>query len=531
MKKIMLIFLFCCSIIFGAQTACLVGGSSSAATNAGWFDSSVRSAVDAHNGNGANLFTDTGVTMREGGSGFVQIDIPDGTASSDWIGVYVNFTNSNGSETDGRNRITDVDTSGDPDTIDIYPLEWIDGTSCNIVVGGAVPATYNAVAYDLEDVLDDEIGDAATNSENVFILIYLSAAQEVTEQIMVDDQGGSGQYRKTLRGVDSNYAAYANGSYVEYIDTNDDAAGSIFKISVENVTFENIAAINPAGTGTPLGSEYCFEVIGTGKEFVARNCKAINGGAGFNISAVSGSLIDCVAYDSLTRQASMASHGASIIGGYYEFERTNARSGGYVIYFGALSGKIVGATIVGDVTGVGFGSYGSHLVLNCNFKNQTTQAILVNSADAMLLHFNNIYKLNATNLSEITLTSGSMYGDFNRSNVLTANTVLKGANDVSNLTTMSDTSPWVNAAKFTDNYRLDPLDGLIDNFKEAGWAPYMFTGITGTYIHAMSIGAYMTYDLPARDKVDSSDTVYGEPGTAAGGGLGAGTTNKSGGKQ
>ena len=521
-----LIFLVLVSFAFG-DVNCLVGGSSSDAAHAGWYNPDEATAAHSHDGNGADWFTATGVVMREGGSGFVQIDIPDGTASANWIGVYANFTNSNGSEAAGRNRIAIVDTSGDPDTIDIYPLEWINGTTCDIVIGGAVPATYNAVAYDLEDVLDSAIGSAA--AQDVDILIYLAAAQEITEEILIDSNGGSGQYRKRLIGCDSSYAALAVGSYAEYIDTDDNAAGDIFQISVANITFENIAATNPGGNvAQPEGGESCFQMPAGSTGFIARNCRAINGYHGFYCSANNSVLIDCVAYDSRAAHATFVGHGCTIMGGYYETDRNKSYSTTNALVSNGLGSRIIGSTVVGAATGLSLANYGQ-VVLNCTFKDQTVRAITLNDASSTLIVFNNIFKLaDVDNDFEVTLTSGSMYSDHNMSNVITANTRLTGANDVANLTGMSDMSPWVNAAKFTDDYKLDRDDPLVAYAFEAGWSPSSIAGVQG----ANSKGSYPLFDLPAKTSVVAPDTVYGIEGTSAGnGGLGAGITTKSGGKQ
>jgi len=327
--------------------------------------------------------------------------------------------------------------------------------------------------------------------------------------------GGSGDNRLSLIGVDTDWVPLTNGNYVEFTDTNDDAAGDIFEISVSNVTLENIAAKNPGGAVNPGATEKCFNAAAA-VEFVARNCRAINGYEGFSM-ALGGSLIDCVAYDNVVAQVYLTSHGGTVLGGYFENNRTQAYAGVYVIRTAGIGTKVVGATIVGSATGVYLASYGSQLIFNNTFKDQTVQGIVTTHADTMLLCVNNIFKLvNGSNDYEVTLTAGSMYSDYNMSNVITANTRLTGANDVANLTGMSDTSPWVNAAKETDNYKLDRADPLVAYALEAGWSPYSIAGIQG----AQSIGAFPTYDLPEKTSVVAPDTVYGIEGTAAGGGGG-----------
>lgn len=511
MTKKLMIFLMLCGIA-AADRNCLVGGSSSNELYAGWFDPDLTSVAASDNGNGAAVITMVAVVYDHTGGTVEKMLSKAGIGVGVELGMYAYISGTN--ITTGRYEVTTI--AGDDSYIACTGLVATGDNSDSVVnIGGAVPATYNAVSYDLEDVLDSSIGDAA--SQDILILIYLASAQEITEQIMVDSNGGSGAFRKTLRGVDSSYAALSNGSYTEYIDTDDNAAGNIFNISVSNITFENIAAANPDGDVQPASGIDCFEV--TGNEFVARNCRAVNGYYGFHLGAYSNSLIDCVAYDNFHYQvySSANIYVTSIIGGYYEFNRNKAYvSTSYILRLESIGSAVISTTLVGGTVGIYLSQYGSNIVLNCNLKDQTVYGIQVNNALAVLLAFNNIIKLaDSVNDVAIVLSAGSAYEDYNITNATSANSGFTGANSVSELA-LSDTSPWTDAA--SDNYKLDRTDGLIANALEAGWSPYSIGGLMG----AQSIGAFPTYDLPAKSNVVSADTVYGETGTNAGnGGIGS----------
>jgi len=461
--------------------------------------------------NGSGAVTDSGMYV-------LITDVGEFVNAVSGMYVYCDFQ---AAHANGRYHIQRIDD----DSILLDTLGYIGEESVTWVLGGAVPATYNVAAYDLEDVLDSAIGSAA--DKNVNIYVYLSAAYQLTEQINIDSNGGTGVYRKRIIGSDVNYAPLALGSYIRFIDDADASAGNIFEVTVENITMENISAENPAGplvTDVPSTSEYCFDCASSTYETVLRNCRAISGYFGFDMGA-SGSLVDCVAYDSRVSEARCSGVGVSVIGGYYECDRNLARGADYCLNFSSYGAKAIGVTLVGgDVAGVHTVANSSALVLNCTFIDQTTTCIKSDHAGGLVLAFNNIFNV-ADQVNDTVFTVvGSIYEDYNITDATLANSgfTRPGTNSVAALTDMSATSPWVNAASGTDNFRIDRADALAANVIEAGWAPYLFTGVTGTNIHKMSIGAYMTYDLPAIAGTLDSDTVYGTAGTATEGSGGGG---------
>lgn len=499
-----------------------VGGTSASATHAGWANTVAGTAVNA---NGANLYTANGLADTLGSGG--KMLITTATDLTDITGVFVNIETNNGTEGTGRYEIINVDTSpSNADTI-LVNLDWIDDATdtVDITIGGAVPATYNAVAYDLEDVLDSSIGSAASN--NVTIYDYLLAAQEITEEIKIDTNGGVGVYRKSLIGCDSSYIPLSNGSYTEYMDDNDDATGNIFEISVANITLKNIAATSPAGSaGTPDVSEYCFSGITGINDLVFENCYAERGYRGFSLNSATGHLLlNCRTKDNLQYQVYLSvSHGTAIIGGEYVWGSAFSEGLLYIIYLANSAGILIDSAVIsGGAGGIYYNSaYGIHIT-NCLFYSQSISAIYLNGTSSSLHVLNNAFFLDdgATDYAIYMNVAGKIYEDYNITNCDTTHAMYYaasgkdwlGANSVSGLSfTFSD--PYMDPAN--NDYKPNRGQTIADTYLiEKGWLPFWNT-LTNENPR-LSIGPFPTYDLPAVDKVDSSDTVFGVTGTAAGG--------------
>lgn len=64
--RLMLFLLLCTTTVLAQpDIGCLVGGSSSAGVNPGFFSISTITVSQAHNGNGASWFTDTGLAVSD----------------------------------------------------------------------------------------------------------------------------------------------------------------------------------------------------------------------------------------------------------------------------------------------------------------------------------------------------------------------------------------------------------------------------------------------------------------------------------
>ncbi len=143
MNKYLLIFLMCVSFAWAqGGGSWIVGGKGTGAgkatTNAGVYGPTNSTWSNAQGNNGTFRFDADARAISDAGGSTMFVDIPDGEANANWLGVGVFFHNSNGTEPDARAEIVNVNTGASPDVIQIE-LPWIDGTTADITVGGALP--------------------------------------------------------------------------------------------------------------------------------------------------------------------------------------------------------------------------------------------------------------------------------------------------------------------------------------------------------------------------------------------------------
>ncbi len=152
MNKYLLIFLMCISGSLATDFSWIVGGkgngSAAATTNAGVYEPANSTWANAQGADGTFRFDIDTTPIANGGGGTILVDITDGQANANWLGIGVFFHNSNGSEPDARAQIINVNTGASPDVIQIE-LPWIDGTTADITVGGALPNPGNV--WDSDD--------------------------------------------------------------------------------------------------------------------------------------------------------------------------------------------------------------------------------------------------------------------------------------------------------------------------------------------------------------------------------------------
>ncbi len=193
MRWISMIFLILCSFAM-ADVACIVGGSSSAATNAGWYDPDQVDASDVDGGNGAALASGQGVVEDAAGNVAIRDTDAFGLAVAGQF-IYGNFLSD--THTDGRYIIQAVEND---DAIRLE-IAYISGTEgVDWTLGGAVPIV--DATFELQDVLDDTtIGDAAAQNVD----IYVAGSGTLTATIDVDTGGGSATTLKSIIGVNSSY--------------------------------------------------------------------------------------------------------------------------------------------------------------------------------------------------------------------------------------------------------------------------------------------------------------------------------------
>lgn len=513
----LMIFLMLCGIV-AADRNCLVGGSSANVNNAGWYNPVQGvAAADAHGGNGAVVAAPAGLSMQAFDVQ-VQIDTSSANAFDGSLPGHYAYVDFASDYTDGRYEITDVDPTGDVDWIVLSLTHTGPNPAINVCrVGGAVPATYNAVSYDLEDVLDDSIGNAV--SQDVVILIYLAARQETTEVIMVDTNGGSGAFWKRLVGVDSSYAELADGSYSTYMDDDDTGAGNgyIFDISVGSIELRHIGAENPAGSaGTPEVTEHCF--VSTGQSTVFYACHTERGYNNYRVSTgVGHKIIKSSSLDSLQYAIYLGSHGSMIYGGHYD--HGSAFADATVIYTNTAGASIVNVIIEGGTYGFNISSIYGQTVINCTFLSQATAGIYINSANASPLILNCIFDVDDTAATYAILrNNGKYWEDYNITDADTE--ALSGftsaySNSTYNLT-FTNTDPLTSISG--NNFKPNRGQSIADTYViDVGFPLWFHASTVSPY---SSLGAFPTYDLPAKTSVIAPDTVYGIEGTGSGNGNG-----------
>ncbi len=477
-----LIFLALCSAIFADRT-CLVGGSLSNEYYAGWLDPDQTSIAASDAGSGDAIIKMTSVVYDHTGGEDEKMLSKAGIGAGVEVGMYAFVSGDN--ITPGRYLIDTV--AGDDSYVACSGIVATDDNVDSIVnVGGAVPNTYNVDAYDLEDVLDDSIGDAS--GQQVKILIHTQSDVDPTESIRVDSNGGGGAFWKRLIGCDSSYAALPVGSYAVY-DCGAVGLGAgvpVFFCDRNNIRFENIAALNPDGSGgTPAAGEDSFSNSGDNVRFI--NCKAQRAYRGFNLAAGGdrASLIDCYAVDSVFRNVSQQSVGCSIKGGRYDWGTAFAADKNIAALYHTTMDNV---TIVGGTYGltVAVGP-GLITVSNCNFIGQTTAGYHNNNAAVTGIVSNCIFDVTDTAADYAIYAQVGQVVEFN--NISDADTsALSGFQANSGSTenlTFTNTDPFVNASG--GNVQINWSGSVAKGYVLGkGYAPYLGAS---TPVGLVNIGA------------------------------------------
>ncbi len=504
------LFMLLCGLVNGADYGCLVGGSSSSVNNAGWYNSDLVAKADTFAANGASVDGDNGGAVTSGAGAKILITDTNQFGNTA-VGMFIRV-DFDGVHVDGRFEITAV-TADDTVLIDEDYLG--DGNINSWNVGGAVAATYNAVVYDLEDVLDNATQGDATN-HNVNIYIYLASAQEITEEIKVDSNGGTGAFWKRLIGTDSSYAELADGLYSAYIDSDDNAAGHIFNITVENIELRYISAKNPAGSaGTPGNTEHCF--MSSTQSCVFYACHAERGYYNYNVTGTGVKLINSSSLDCRIRAVSSGSNGMAVYGGHYEWG--SAFADGIVISIGGIGTSLNNVVVEGGTYGASIGSSYGHTIVNCEFISQSVAGILISAANASPLIVNCIFDLDDTaNDFAIQRTSGRYWEDYNISDAddATQSGFVSSFSSSTHNLTFTNTDPLTNITG--NNFKPNRGETVADAYVIDGGMPLWFHSSTASPYPGL--GAFISYDLPEIANVDSGDTVFGTTGTASGTGGG-----------
>lgn len=531
MRYSLILFLLVCAVCNANINSCLVGGVGANANNPGYFDEEVITRAQAHNSsNGAQFHQSTGVVISNPSASLTELTaVSEGQYANILVGMGIECiftdTGGGGTATDGTYFVTAVDTGANPDTLQI-DLAWqaaFVGDDVDIVIGGAIPDTEAGVQAAIDNPLK---GDASSGS-TVNIYIWDGGdGIDITTGIDVDSGGGTGDDRKTLIGVDISYDLLPEGSYCVFDPGVDDINDHIFNVTVENVSFYNISAKNPAGSaGTPISSEACFNVSGQHVMFV--NCYAERGYYGYRSSGDDLGVHGCVAVNTVDTGISSTGHG------------------GRFFYCKAFAGTVTGGTAIGILianrgpsvqnclvvdydTGISSSGFYGSTISNCTVVHAGNIGINLNAEGWGFQVTNNLIIKLSDATTGIAKTGGdSFFEDYNVTDHLPADSGFNGLHDVDDLT-FTNTDPLTNLSG--DDYSLNG-DGVIARANLINKGVPIF--YTTSAFHNSTIGADVIFDVPTKAEVVDTATVMGITGTASegGGGGAGGSHSKTGGKQ
>jgi len=479
---------------------CLVGGSSAANTNAGWFDSDVIGVADATAANGAALNSNAGGAVTSGGGANVRITDAFQFGNT-VVGSYIRVDFTDDTHADGIYRVNIVDDS----YVEIELAYVDDENVTSWSVGGAVPIVDGTCG--LQEVLDDNLGSAAANDVD----IYVTGSDTATATIVADTGGGASGMLKRIIGTNASYVA--DGTYATITaDSANLAGGPIIQIvDLSYITFENIHVV-VSGDAAAAGEDG-FQLANTVSKTCVSffNCKATDAYIGINYSGGSkvasySHVIDCTSVGSV--QYGMDIGSATTITDCYIIT-----AGSRGINVGTAHGVTFdGCIIESGASGIYFNeNTGAVCVRNCSFYNQTTACIDASAIrEAGLSAFNNLFWVADINADfPILNTAGviyMLYEDYNFTNAdATRSSMLTGANSGNTLWSDTETNLWTDAANHVFSVvDADMIDGGRPTLSDEGGTP--------------ADG----YSTPGAAQLAQ---------TQADGGVAAGTTNKSGGKQ
>lgn len=293
------IFLIFCSSVYASNMGAVVGGSSADVGNGIFFNSDLIAAAQNVKANGAVIKADVGVTYDHAGNGNGDRNFAKAGIGTDAIvGMYALVTGTN--ITSGYYEITAI--AGDDSWVNCANITATgDNADSTLDIGGACPivgAGHSVGDFDLQDVLDDALGDAAANDVDIFIAVGATLSATVD----IDAGGGTATTRKSIIAVNTSYAddgtqitltaqaaaGLANGMFefdsgAPYIyakniifDANGDGADHCVLQDdtidgVLGVTFESCRFTDAADTNIRFGGNFAFN-----KPLTLINCEVDN---------------------------------------------------------------------------------------------------------------------------------------------------------------------------------------------------------------------------------------------------------------
>ncbi len=466
------------SLAFADEYTCLVGGSSAAAINAGWYNSSLLVAIDNHNGNGANYGDDEGITANNGGD--CQI-VDAGLFSNAEAGMFIVCEFNDQYHADGVYEIT-ATTGGNSVTID---LAFVNVEIVEWVLGGAVLTSYDDFAgvidFDLADVINSPYADATSN--NVYIYATGICTLSALDSVTFDNNEGAANYWLYLVGCDTAYAPSPLGTQGFTITTAADKGSPLLTIDdVERIAIKNVAFLdNDSGGGVPGVGESGIGFVNSAEQygFFFENCSFDNCYQAIAGDTYTNNLLikDCIIGKTETNENT----DVVLIGTSTKIEGGCWITAFRAIQCGAGASVFVDGTIfIGGNYAITMGS-GSHLasLRNCVFYNQTIANVLINTATASIIPMNSIFWVADPAADYAILNTGNgPYIEYN--NITNADTqVLSGfvTSTAWNLT-FTNTDPFVNASG--SDFRINWGQTIANTYViDMGYTPYLGANITG----------------------------------------------------
>jgi len=471
MRCISIFFLILCSVAM-ADIACLVGGTSAAALNAGWYDTDQTTAAAMDAGNGAVVKADTAVAYDHTAGTVERMFSKAGIGAGVEVGMYTYASGTN--ITAGRFEVTTV--AGDDSYIACADITATDDNADSVInVGGAVPIV--DATWGLQEVLDHATGSAAANK----VYIYVAGTGTLTDTLVLDAGAGTESYLKYIIGVDSSYAAHPVGTFSKLTATTAAIVDAPL-VQSSNIRFWRIENIHFERTGdTATAGEDCFEflntVMSTDNHFF--NCKFDSGWIGINYAGSTKGTINshvdtCEIVDCVSNAIDGINSGGRFVNNYIKGAST------IIVEMGGSLCQFTDNIISGGAIGLYLNANSRNFWIDNNsFYNQTSQCIGASDVRTVgISAFNNLFWVADIDVAEpIESTAGVFqvyYADYNFTNADAArSTMLTGSHSDNTLWSEADpTDLWTDAAN--DDFTVTDasmIDGGRPTLSDEGATP------------------------------------------------------------
>lgn len=265
--KIILLVLSLASVIYASNIGAVSGGTSADPGNGIFFNSDLITAAQNVKANGAVIKADTAVTYDHTGNGNGERNFAKAGIGTDVIvGMYSLITGTN--ITSGYYEITGI--AGDDSWVNCANITATDDNADSTLdIGGACPIVDAGAGigdYELQDIVDDALGSAAANNVD----IYVTGTGTLTATLDLDTGGGSSTTRKRLWACNTSYA-YTKGGLT--LTTTSTLANGLVKLTTEDY-FDFYGIVFDGGGKDASRAVYCVHAvaIGDGQSNLFDNC-------------------------------------------------------------------------------------------------------------------------------------------------------------------------------------------------------------------------------------------------------------------